>query len=194
LLVDLEGHGREDLFDGFDVSRTVGCFTSLFPLALDLRGVNDPGSALMAVKEQLRRVPNRGIGYGILRYAPDSERLRTAAGAQVSFNYLGRLDHDLTDGSLFDLATESTGSGESLAGVRHHLINVGASVLGGCLFIQWKYSAELHEAATLERLADQMLERVRELTAYCLQGEARFAAADFPLIDLAPTQLVEEQS
>ncbi len=68
LLVDLEGHGREDLFEDVDLSRTVGWFTTLFPIYLQLEEVDRPGETLKSVKEQLRRIPNRGIGYGILRY------------------------------------------------------------------------------------------------------------------------------
>src|SRR5258705_2581520 len=68
LLVALEGHGREELLADVDVSRTVGWFTSLFPVLLDLDTARDPESALKSVKEQLRAIPRRGIGYGILRH------------------------------------------------------------------------------------------------------------------------------
>jgi NRPS condensation-like uncharacterized protein len=68
LLIDLEGHGREDLFEDVDMLRTVGWFTSLFPVRLQLEEIDHPGEALKLVKEQLRRIPNRGIGYGVLRY------------------------------------------------------------------------------------------------------------------------------
>ncbi|MBW4592042.1 MAG: amino acid adenylation domain-containing protein [Brasilonema angustatum HA4187-MV1] len=68
LLIDLEGHGREDLFEDVDLSRTVGWFTSIFPVLLKLENQNNLGEVLKSVKEQLRRIPNKGIGYGILRY------------------------------------------------------------------------------------------------------------------------------
>ncbi|HEY2464990.1 MAG TPA: condensation domain-containing protein, partial [Steroidobacteraceae bacterium] len=71
LLIALEGHGREELFDQADLSRTVGWFTSLFPVLLDLGTSTDCGNALKTVKEQLRAVPRRGIGYGVLRYLTD---------------------------------------------------------------------------------------------------------------------------
>ncbi|MGJ3561528.1 condensation domain-containing protein [Streptomyces sp. INA 01156] len=91
VLLEVEGHGREDVLEGVDVSRTVGWFTSLFPVRLDARG--RPGDALRRVKEQLRAVPDNGIGYGLLRH------LHPVAGAglaglpvpQIGFNYLGRL-------------------------------------------------------------------------------------------------------
>ncbi len=91
LLVALEGHGREDLFTDVDVSRTVGWFTSLFPVLLDISAATDPGEALKLVKEELRAVPNRGIGYGLLRYLSGTDAL-PAPQPEVSFNYLGQLD------------------------------------------------------------------------------------------------------
>ncbi|GAA2980055.1 non-ribosomal peptide synthetase [Actinokineospora diospyrosa] len=80
-LVELEGHGREDgVIDGADLSRTVGWFTTVYPVRLDV-GSLEPGDALKHVKEALRAVPNRGIGYG---------HLHDTNPAQITFNYLGR--------------------------------------------------------------------------------------------------------
>ena len=91
---DLEGHGREPLFDDIDLTRTVGWFTTIFPVQLDVN-TSDPGGALKAVKEQLRQVPNRGLTYGLLRYlTTDSQmngRLSALPAPDVAFNYLGQL-------------------------------------------------------------------------------------------------------
>ncbi|WP_405403341.1 amino acid adenylation domain-containing protein [Streptomyces sp. NBC_01104] len=93
VLVDLEGHGREESgAPGTDLTRTVGWFTSLHPVLLDVAGATGPGTALKTVKEQLRAVPDKGIGYGLLRHLNPgtAERLAPQAGAQIGFNYLGR--------------------------------------------------------------------------------------------------------
>nr|WP_262982590.1 non-ribosomal peptide synthetase [Rhodococcus sp. MTM3W5.2] len=102
LLLNLEGHGREDeAVAGADLSRTVGWFTSLFPVRLDLTGVDladavdggdAAGAVMKAVKEQLHAVPNRGVGFGVLRYLDEvtSPVLASLRVPQVSFNYLGR--------------------------------------------------------------------------------------------------------
>ncbi|MEU6482645.1 amino acid adenylation domain-containing protein [Streptomyces sp. NPDC046887] len=102
VLLDVEGHGREDLVDGADLSRTVGWFTSLYPIRL-VPGVDDwgeawaagpaIGAALKRVKEQLRAVPDHGIGYGMLRYLnpTTATALAQAPRPQIGFNYLGRL-------------------------------------------------------------------------------------------------------
>ncbi|MFI2238019.1 non-ribosomal peptide synthase/polyketide synthase [Streptomyces chrestomyceticus] len=87
VLVDLEGHGREHVADGVDTSRTVGWFTSLYPVRLDPEG-RTPTDRLKRVKEQLRAFPDNGVGYGILRYLGDGPGLAVAP--QIGFNYLGR--------------------------------------------------------------------------------------------------------
>jgi len=97
--IDLEGHGREELFGDIDLTRTVGWFTTFFPVRLELLEHGGLGTKLRAVKEQLRRVPQHGIGYGLLRYlcrdAKVSKQLQAMPEAEVSFNYLGQLDQVL---------------------------------------------------------------------------------------------------
>src|SRR5207249_3177007 len=87
-LVALEGHGREELADSVDLSRTVGWFTTMFPVALDLSAAGGWGATLKSVKEQLRAVPRRGLGYGALRYlrtgTPAADDLARGPAPQVS--------------------------------------------------------------------------------------------------------------
>ena len=98
LLVNMEGHGREEILEGVDVSRTVGWFTSLYPILLELDEQDQPGEALKSIKEQLRAIPQRGIGYGLLRYlCADTqvvEQMRRLSEAELSFNYLGQFDQN----------------------------------------------------------------------------------------------------
>ena len=75
VLVALEGHGREDLFEEVDVTRTMGWFTSVYPVRLTPHA-GDLGRTICGVRDELRRVPQRGLGYGVLRYSsPERERL-----------------------------------------------------------------------------------------------------------------------
>jgi hypothetical protein len=99
-VIALEGHGREELFEQLEVSRTVGWFTSVFPLGLDLGGTQELGRALQRIKEQLRAVPGRGLGYGILRYLGGCAELSGDEPPQVGFNYLGQFDQEMGPGSL----------------------------------------------------------------------------------------------
>src|SRR5262249_28287913 len=124
LLVDVEGHGRDEIAAGLDVSRTVGWFTSIFPLALDLRE-ETPAERLKAVKAKLRRIPRAGMGYGLLRYLGDEEaaaRLRARPRSPVLFNYLGRLDRGAAGGAaLWRAAPGGAGAERSRRHRRIHL-------------------------------------------------------------------------
>ncbi len=167
LLVDLEGHGREDLFQDIDLSRTVGWFTSIFPVFLDLGDTSHPGEALYTIKEQLRSIPNRGIGYGVLRYLSHNqaiaEQLQALPQAEIRFNYLGQSDSVLSESSLFKIAQESSGSSCSLRGRRRYLLDVSGIVIEGKLKLDWTYSENLHRRATIEGLAETFVEALRSL-------------------------------
>ncbi|MGQ4733611.1 condensation domain-containing protein, partial [Streptomyces sp. Ju416(a)] len=174
--VALEGHGREDLFDDVDVSRTVGWFTSLFPVALTPGDAN-PGSALKAVKEQLRAVPRRGVGYGLTHDL-------TALPTGLSFNYLGQLDVGVAAADLMPVG-EDRGKEYAPAGRRAFAIEINGSVADGLLSLEWTYSAHLHDRATVEGLAEDFVVRLRELIEHCLTEEAGgLTPSDVPLAGL----------
>ncbi|RSN41938.1 non-ribosomal peptide synthetase [Amycolatopsis sp. WAC 04197] len=176
-VIDLEGHGREDLFDGVDLSRTVGWFTSLFPVALDVP--DDWGAAIKAVKERLRAVPRRGIGYGALRYLSGTA---PAIDPQISFNYLGQFE--LT-GELYTGSPGELSLAADPGGVRPHLLDVVGQVTGDTLEFTWHYAEGVHEEATVTRLAEGTLENLRGLLGHCAEpGAGGRTPSDFPLAGL----------
>jgi len=194
LLVDLEGHGREPLFEDVDLSRTVGWFTTIFPVCLDLRRASGPGEALTTVKEQLRRVPGRGIGYGLLRYlCHDQEvvtRLEALPQAEVSFNYLGQFDQILDQASPFRLARESAGGSRSLQGRLGHLLSVNGGVADGRLQMEWTYSRRLYRRETVERVAEAFIQALRAIIAHCRSPEAvGYTPSDFPDAGLSQEEI-----
>ncbi|MEM9161538.1 MAG: condensation domain-containing protein [Cyanobacteria bacterium P01_F01_bin.4] len=194
LHVNLEGHGREELFDGVDLSRTVGWFTSLFPVALRLDHANQLGDALKAVKEQLRRVPNRGIGYGILRYLSQDptlrSRLQTLSPPEVSFNYLGQFDQMLSAPPILGWAKELIGSARSPLGRRCHLLEVDGFVAGGRLCLEWRYSEKVHRQETVVRLAESFLVALQALITHCQSPESGgYTPSDFSAASIDQQQL-----
>lgn len=194
LLVNLEGHGREEIFDNVDLSRTVGWFTSIFPVLLDLGEASHPGEALKAVKDQLRGIPNRGIGYGMLRYLSGNteivEQLRSLPQASVVFNYLGQFDQTLSESSLFKLAQESSGQAYSLRDNRSELLNINGFVVSGQLQLNWMYSEAVHHRATIEDLAQRFVEALRSIIAHCQSPQSGgFTPSDFPLVELNQDEL-----
>jgi amino acid adenylation domain-containing protein/non-ribosomal peptide synthase protein (TIGR01720 family) len=185
LLVELEGHGREEIFPDLDLTRTFGWFTALYPVRLDLSAVSreKPGEALKAVKEQLRAVPDNGIGYGLLRYAaPGSEAVRMPPRPEVIFNYFGQLDQAAATSRLFRPALESPGPVRHPNQARLHLLEVSARIYGGRLQVTWTYSENRHHRATVETLAAGFLSALQALLAHCLSPDAGgLTPSDFPL-------------
>ncbi|MGH1392472.1 MAG: amino acid adenylation domain-containing protein [Trichormus sp.] len=193
LLVELEGHGREDLFPSINLSRTMGWFTSLFPVLLDVYPSADLGISLKAVKEQLRQIPDRGISYGLLRYLASPtirDTIKAIALPQVRFNYLGQSDQIFSENSLFTPASESIGHSRSPRGKRNTLIEINSIVTGGKLRCDWTYSKQLHHRQTIVTLADNYQQILHSLIQHCLTPEVSgFTPSDFPQMDFTQNEL-----
>ena len=189
LLVDLESHGRNHPFDDIDIGRTVGWFTTVYPVRLDLQHSTTPDEALKVIKEQRRRIPSDGLVYGLLRYLGTSEalrqRLRQQGGAQVSFNYLGQLDTEAVAGGLFRLAPPPQAPSRSPRGVRRHLLEVDGGVREGRLHLRWSYSEAVHNRATIATLMASYLDALRRIVAIASGAEeAHYTPSDFDDVEL----------
>ncbi len=192
--IDLEGHGREEVSgESLDLSRTVGWFTSLYPVLLAPGDDPRPGAVLAAVRRQLAAVPGRGIGYGLLRYLSDdpaAASLRGRPPSPVSFNYLGQLDAVLPAASPFAPAGEPSGPVQSPRARRSHPLAVLAFVAAGRLQVAWSYGAGRFQRAAIERLAGRFAAHLRELAAHAravaegreprVGGAVRQVPGDFP--------------
>jgi non-ribosomal peptide synthase protein (TIGR01720 family) len=194
LVVDLEGQGREHIFDDVDLSRTVGWFTTITPFVLELDAAEEWPGVLQQVKDQLRRIPNNGLGYGVLRYlgadAAFAAELRASPQAEVCFNYLGQFDAVLPDSAPFRPSRQSSGPFASPIGVRRHLIEIDGQVEAGQLQFRWQYSTHRHRLETIERLAQGFVNALRDLIAHCRSPAAgNVVPSDFPLAGLNQDQL-----
>ncbi|MGW4891959.1 amino acid adenylation domain-containing protein [Kitasatospora sp. NPDC004240] len=178
--VELEGHGRENLFDDVDLSRTAGWFTTLFPVVLPVPG-GDWGTRLKAVKETLRAVPEAGIGYGVLRHLTGDSGLGGAR-CQVGFNYHGHFDVATGDGLLRGWRpSPAPDRGAGL--VRPNPLEITGMVRDGRLEFSWEYSAALHDEATITTLAARFTTALAEIVAHCA-GAGGCTPSDFPLAGL----------
>ncbi|HET6975215.1 MAG TPA: amino acid adenylation domain-containing protein [Pyrinomonadaceae bacterium] len=170
ILIELEGHGREDLFAGVDLSRTVGWFTNAFPVLLEAKSGLKLRAALHSVKQQLSSIPRHGIGYGLLRYLNDDDaeqQMRLLPKPEISFNYLGQLDQMLDDSSLFSPAPESCGRTRHGSARRSQLLEINAFVIAGQLKIEWVYSPGFHHHRTIEGLAQRFVGALRAIISDC---------------------------
>ncbi|HEK1769412.1 TPA: amino acid adenylation domain-containing protein [Pseudomonas putida] len=191
-LVQLEGHGREDLFEHLDLTRSVGWFTSVFPVRLTpAAGLGD---SLKQIKEQLRAIPDNGLGFGVLRHLGDAsvrDALRALPTPRITFNYLGQLDASFADESPAWLpAGENRGAEHSPEAPLDNWLNLNGQVFDGRLQISWTFSRERFDIATLQRLAeDYQRELVALVSHCCTAGVAGVTPSDFPLAGLDQAQL-----
>ncbi|MFE2499206.1 condensation domain-containing protein, partial [Streptomyces scopuliridis] len=177
--VNLEGHGREELFDDIDLTRTVGWFTSIYPVALELPETDDWPATMRSVKRQLRSVPDRGVGYGALRYL--SGELAGDPDPRISFNYLGQFGTGGTGSARGTGSAGGTGAGSADGGLlstslatdgqehgpqqeRNHLIDVVAVVDEGRFVVTWFYSTAVHLESTMTALAEDFIGALRSVS------------------------------
>ncbi|MCE1119031.1 non-ribosomal peptide synthetase, partial [Pseudomonas sp. NMI795_08] len=191
-LVQLEGHGREDLFDSIDLTRSVGWFTSVFPVRLT--PAEGLGESLKAVKEQLRAIPDNGLGFGVLRHLGDEQARAALSGLpqpRITFNYLGQLD-GIADGEhgAWLPAMEARGAEHSPEAPLDNWLNLNGQVFDGRLQISWTFSRERFDRATLQGLAEDYQRELAALVGHCCRAEvAGVTPSDFPLAGLDQAQL-----
>ncbi|MCP4157118.1 MAG: amino acid adenylation domain-containing protein, partial [bacterium] len=167
--VSLEGHGRENILEDMDISRTVGWFTSLYPVLLEISYDDAYDRQIKEVKETLRHIPSKGIGCGILQYltsARQTEDIQFKLQPQISFNYLGQFDADV-EGKTFSIAKESMGSIHSPKRTRDFDIETSAIVTGQQLTVSITYNPNHYLEETMETFSQQYRRHLAELIEYC---------------------------
>ncbi|WP_197321532.1 non-ribosomal peptide synthetase [Saccharomonospora sp. NB11] len=188
--VDVEGHGREALFDDVDLTRTVGWFTSVFPFAVDLPDPDDVEACLRTVRETAAVIPNRGIGYGIARRLGEADPLAALPAAEVQLNYLGRADSAESEGDFFRLVGDPLRAFGAPSRPRPYPIEVVVRVQDGRLRISLSHDTAAFDTATIEKLGWRMLTVCAEIAEAASKPDAGFRiGADFPLAGLSTTEL-----
>ncbi len=188
--VEVEGHGRQEVIGG-EVSRTVGWFTTIYPVSFEIRGGASGEEVLKEVKEAIRRVPDRGIGYGIKRYLVE-EGQRPDEEVEVGFNYLGQFDQVMGEEGNWGMSERDAGRMASGENQRGHLLEVNAMMMGGRVGVEISYSGEVHEEETVRRLGEKMKEVIEEIIEQS-QGEGAgiYTPSDFPEANLSQAELDE---
>ncbi|MEU6582444.1 amino acid adenylation domain-containing protein [Nocardia sp. NPDC046763] len=203
-LLTLESHGRDDtVLPGADLTRTVGWFTTTYPVRLDLSDIDiddafgagaAAGAVVKSVKEQLRRVPGHGIGYGLLRYLDtDTARILGALpDPQVSFNYLGRFDtipDALRETGWMPAGADTAGGAQPPEASVAALLGINAATEdtpgGPALTASWDYPVDLITAAEVTELAELWRDAVTALAAHASRpGAGGLTPSDVGLVDL----------
>ena len=187
----VEGHGREEVLDSLDISRTVGWFTSMYPYVLEVGELEDD-MALVHVKESLRQVPKKGIGYGVLAYLGQgfSEKFEPS----VEFNYLGDFgDRAAANGEgLFGYAAEGETIGNEIGeenGAEAKL-SVGGMIMSGSLNLWISYSSKQYDQSTIDRLLHSYESELRSMIGrLSSRNERLLTPSDLTYKGLSPEEL-----
>lgn len=172
LAITIDGYGRDPLFEDIDLSHTLGTLAMDFPLFLDLEGATTPQRVLQAVHEQLRQVPNRGIGYGALRYMSNNraivEQLEALPKPEIFYNYIGTLIVPEVD--EFKVAGPIHGRASTMKQIENlpAPLMVMGMLDGGQFQVTWYYSVNQYRPETVEHLAQTTMEKLRDLIALFL--------------------------
>jgi amino acid adenylation domain-containing protein/non-ribosomal peptide synthase protein (TIGR01720 family) len=184
-IIELESHGRRDLIGEIDISRTIGWFTSIYPIAFKINDDN-LNDLIKSLKEQIRKTPNNGISYGILKYI--HKKLSKNNKNYIRFNYLGDFDN-LFRNDLFQLSSIDTGKDSSLNNDLTCLLDINAMIINKELQIFMEYNNQ-HERINLNNFFEKYISNLCDLIKYCVnKDEKEFTPSDFDLINLSQKEL-----
>ena len=207
VLLDLEGHGRQDVVPGANLSRTVGWFTSMYPVRLDpgpaswrevRAGGPVIGRALKAVKEQLRAIPGHGIGFGLLRYLNQetAPALACLPAPQLGFNYVGRFGVGPGAGRDWDQVDDIAkapilGAAQAVP----HVLEINVAAVDGpdgpSLSVVWAWPEALLAEPDVAELAEAWFEALRALARYAVVPGAGGVTPSDLSVDLAQAEIDE---
>ncbi|URJ76054.1 amino acid adenylation domain-containing protein [Bacillus velezensis] len=182
LRIAMEGHGREHIMPELDISRTVGWFTSMYPVLIDLNTAGaELGTAVKTVKDTLGRIPDKGIGYGILKYMtpPEQKTIRFRQAPEISFNYLGQFN-DTEDQHTFSLSGLASGHDITPTWQREQAVEMSAMAAQHKLHFSLSYPPSRFRKETMEQLLQTLQQYLRDIMAHCTgKEEAEKTVSDF---------------
>ncbi|QDY15881.1 non-ribosomal peptide synthetase [Clostridium botulinum] len=168
VLINLEGHGREEFSSNINVSRTIGWFTNQYPLVLDISRDKDISYEIKNTKETLRRVPNKGMGYGILRYIKN--KWDNNINPEISFNYLGQFDEEIKS-NVFKISNLPIGQSMSLNSENTYCLNINGMISNGVLNMNFGYNYKEYNEETIKEISNNYKNNLVNIINYCLSKE-----------------------
>lgn len=190
IVIELESHGRENVFEHLDITRTVGWFTSIYPLKLSLPD-EDMNTQIKALKEQIRRVPQNGFDYGALKYMclEGEEFFKKHIHCEIRFNYLGKLDFGLKN----ELFTTEIGINEddiAKCNVVRRVLDINCYIVNNQLNIYVHYGRNKFKGRPVENVLQRYKENIERLLEFCRgRGELEFTPSDFDMADISQDEL-----
>ncbi|WP_027627413.1 condensation domain-containing protein [Ruminiclostridium cellobioparum] len=186
--VEMEGHGREELHKAVDISRTVGWFASIYPIVLETS--IDIEEMIINTKEMLRRIPHHGVGYGVAKHLGQYEWANVEA--DLCFNYLGHLDHELGANGRIAASNLSCGSSIPRENISKQSITMNGSITGGKLRFDVAYNRGRYSRQSMEQFCQRYIESIKTIVQYCISQEKVVkTASDYGIFDVSQDVLKE---
>ncbi len=192
-MIQLEGHGREEIIEGINITRTIGWFTSIFPVLLEMGNTPDISRLIKRTKDMLRRIPNRGIGFGILKYLTDQAYTLGSpweCEPEIVFNYLGQFDAS-NNSNPDQTATINISTGNSISPQSNQLysLDISGMITGGILRMSVTYNAEEFANEHMVDFVQKFKKSLEQLIAHCTEKEK----PEKTLSDYTSSDFVEEE-
>ncbi|MBA4532701.1 non-ribosomal peptide synthetase [Brevibacillus halotolerans] len=181
ILINVEGHGREDIIEQANIARTVGWFTCQYPVLVKMDKSDDLSYHIKSVKENLRKIPNKGIGYEILKYKTAKEintSLSFSLQPSITFNYLGQFDSDL-EGQGFTRSPYSQGNSLGADGKNNispemesnMVLHITGVIENGRMNLSFSYSDQQYKEESIKQLGDKYKYHLLRLIRHCMEKE-----------------------
>ncbi|MFD2875856.1 condensation domain-containing protein [Paenibacillus rhizoplanae] len=180
LAIHLEGHGREEVLDDVDVTRTVGWFTSIYPVVFELKKAEGIAYWVKSFKEKLRGIPNKGVGYGALKYLTPAENsgIESGMAPEISFNYLGQWDRKLNVGAM-SMSELFAGTSMSPQSERAYALDIIGNVIDGKLTLSVTYDQQEYQESTMQALLVNYKKQLLSIVVHCMQqSETELTSSD----------------
>lgn len=186
-LIHLEGHGREELVEETDLSRTIGWFTSIYPVILS--SSQDYGDTLRNTKEMLRGIPNKGAGYGVLKYlTTDMDEGVTASNPDIVFNYLGQFEsHENNQPEYF--SPMPMGNLISPQNRMTHQEEWNCVISESQFKLTYRYNPIVIGENTAHLRLEQFKSHLQSLIHHCIDREEEYTPSDYTDSDLTFDEL-----
>lgn len=193
LAIDIEMHGREDIFADVSLARTVGWFTAMVPMYLDFTSTRDLASRFAAVRDQVQSLPNRGLGFGLLRYmCPDEElveKIKSLPRSEVVFLYTGNAPKMKPSDDAIRVLDHDLGFAADPDSTRSHQLQVLCSFREGILHTDLVYSGNVFLDKTIDNLGKDFVQAIGKLLRECHEATGQYTPTDFPAARLSQKNL-----
>lgn len=190
LYLGLERHGRSLRDASIDISNTIGWFTSFFPLQLQYENECGLANRIKSTKEQLRAIPNDGMGYGILKYLlPDTlKKTNKSSDPPIVFNYMGLQNSQFENTDInFEYALNGALHPKS---ERTYLLEINSYISQGELILNWEYTTDAFDPKTIIELSDLFRLQFKEIIDHCIHTDKEgYTPSDFPEADISQEDL-----